>query len=313
MANSGKVKVTLPTDEQILIKREFEAPKHLVYRAWTTPALVKRWWSGLRGEMKVVDIDLRVGGAWRYVMIAHGEFEVAFHGEYKEIVPNERLVTTEIFEGAPPPEKGQEPLNIITFSEQNGRTTLDLPCNARTRRFAISSRTRAWRKASKNKWTCWKSWLAPSSRLTKRGRAGGHVSGDATADRTLAPNLRQIFTGTRGELGMWAALGAEMIQGKRRGLSLLLVTVLSGCGDDKKNEPAAPDTRTEALTYWDDMAPLFAEHCTSCHQEGGIAPFALDDYASAKPQAALIAAVTKSREMPPWGATSDGSCQNFCG
>lgn len=102
-----------------------------------------------------------------------------------------------------------------------------------------------------------------------------------------------------------------MLQGKGRGLSLLLVTLLSGCGDEKKDEPATPDTQTEALTYWDDMAPLFAEHCTSCHQEGGIAPFALDDYASAKPRAALIAALTKSREMPPWGATSDGSCQSF--
>jgi uncharacterized protein YndB with AHSA1/START domain len=126
MANSGKAKVTLPTDEQILITREFDAPKHLVYRAWTTPALVKRWWSGLRGEMKVVDIDLRVGGKWRYVMLAHREFEVAFHGEYTEIVPNERIVTTEVYEGVPEPAHGQEPLNIITFSEQNGRTTLDL-------------------------------------------------------------------------------------------------------------------------------------------------------------------------------------------
>lgn len=126
MANSGKVQVTLPTDEQILMRREFDAPKHLVYRAWTTPALVKRWWSGLRGEMKVVDIDLRVGGKWRYVMIAHGELEVAFHGEYTEIVPNERIVTTEIYEGAPAPPPGHEPLNIITFSEKEGRTTLDL-------------------------------------------------------------------------------------------------------------------------------------------------------------------------------------------
>ena len=126
MDNSGKATLTLPTDEQILIRREFDAPKHLVYRAWTTPALVKRWWSGLRGEMKVVDMDVRVGGKWRYVMVAHGEFEVGFHGEYTEVVPNERIVTTEIFEGAPAPAPGQEPINIITFSEQNGRTTLDL-------------------------------------------------------------------------------------------------------------------------------------------------------------------------------------------
>ena len=126
MTNSGKTKITLPTAEQILITREFAAPKHLVYRAWTTPALVRRWWGGVRGEMKVVDIDLRVGGKWRYVMEAHGEFEVAFHGEYSDIVANERIVTTEIYEGAPEPAKGQEPLNIITFTEQDGRTRVDL-------------------------------------------------------------------------------------------------------------------------------------------------------------------------------------------
>jgi uncharacterized protein YndB with AHSA1/START domain len=53
---------TLPTDEQILIRREFDAPKHLVYKAWTTPELVKRWWSGNRGETTIAEIDLRVGG-----------------------------------------------------------------------------------------------------------------------------------------------------------------------------------------------------------------------------------------------------------
>jgi uncharacterized protein YndB with AHSA1/START domain len=124
--HSGQAKVTLPTDEQILITREFDAPKHLVYRAWTTPALVHRWWSGMRGEMKVVDIDLRVGGKWRYVMVAQGNFEVAFHGEYQELVPNERIVTTEIYEGAPEPAPGEEVLNIITFTEQQGRTHLGL-------------------------------------------------------------------------------------------------------------------------------------------------------------------------------------------
>jgi uncharacterized protein YndB with AHSA1/START domain len=127
MANthSGKAKVTLPSSEQILIKREFSAPKHLVYRAWTNAELVKRWWAGMRGEMKVVDIDLQVGGKWRYVMWAHGKFEVAFHGEFREIVPNERIVTTEIFEGAPEPP--EPPLNIITFRESSpGHTELEL-------------------------------------------------------------------------------------------------------------------------------------------------------------------------------------------
>jgi len=118
--SSGTATVTLPTDEQILITREFDAPRHLVYRAWTTPELVRRWWSGRRGEMTVAEIDLRVGGAWRYVMIAEGGFEVAFHGEYREIVPDERLVYTEIYEGMP---EG-EAVNTVTFTEVDGRTTL---------------------------------------------------------------------------------------------------------------------------------------------------------------------------------------------
>jgi uncharacterized protein YndB with AHSA1/START domain len=122
MTSSGTATVTLPTDEEILITREFDAPKHLVYEAWTTPELVKRWWSGRRGEVTSAEIDLRVGGAWRYVMVANGGFEVAFHGEYREIVPNERIVTTEVYEGAP----DGEALNIITFTELEGRTTLEL-------------------------------------------------------------------------------------------------------------------------------------------------------------------------------------------
>ena len=126
MTHSGKAVVTLPEDKQILITREFDAPAHLVYKAWTTPELVRRWWSGERGEMTVADIDLRVGGKWRYVMTAHGEFEVAFHGEYHELVPNERIVSTEAYEGLP---EGMDPdehasLNTLTLTEVDGRTTM---------------------------------------------------------------------------------------------------------------------------------------------------------------------------------------------
>jgi uncharacterized protein YndB with AHSA1/START domain len=128
VTSSGTAKVTLPTDEQILITREFDAPRSLVYKAYTTPELVKRWWAGRRGEVKSAEIDLRVGGAWRYVMVAHGEFEVAFHGEFREIVPDERIVTTEVYEmpDAPPLAPEDEPLNIVTFTEADGRTTLEI-------------------------------------------------------------------------------------------------------------------------------------------------------------------------------------------
>jgi uncharacterized protein YndB with AHSA1/START domain len=124
VTRSGRAKVTLPTDEEILIRREFDAPRHLVYRAYTTPELVMRWWSGQRGEMKIADIDLRVGGMWRYVMVANGGYEVAFHGEYREIVPDERIVTTEVYEGMP--EVGEPAVDTITFIEADGRTTLEL-------------------------------------------------------------------------------------------------------------------------------------------------------------------------------------------
>ena len=120
--SSGTAKVTLPTDEQILITREFDAPKELVYKAWTTPELVKRWWHAKRGEMTTCEIDLRVGGGWRYVMVTPDGFEVGFHGEYREIVPNERLVSTEVYEGMP----DGEALDTLTLTEVDGRTTLEI-------------------------------------------------------------------------------------------------------------------------------------------------------------------------------------------
>src|ERR1035441_7712849 len=100
-ATSGTAVVTLPSDTEILITREFNAPRDLVYTAYTTPDLIKRWWAGERGEVTVAEVDLRVGGMWRYAMTANRGFEVAFHGEFLEIVPNLRIVSTEAFEGMP--------------------------------------------------------------------------------------------------------------------------------------------------------------------------------------------------------------------
>jgi len=122
VTSSRRATVTLPGDEQILITREFDAPRHLVFKAYTTPELVRRWWHANRGEMTVCDIDLRVGGGWRYAMTAHGEFEVAFHGEYREIVPDERIVSTEVYEGMP----DAPALDTVTFTEVDGRTTLSI-------------------------------------------------------------------------------------------------------------------------------------------------------------------------------------------
>ena len=132
VTDSRNATVTLPNDQQILITREFDAPRHLVYKAWTTPELVRRWWSGHRGEMKVAEIDLRVGGRWRYVMVANGGFEVAFHGEYREIVPNQRIVNTEVYE-LPGAADAEGALNTVTFTEVDGRTTLTLLVEVPTR------------------------------------------------------------------------------------------------------------------------------------------------------------------------------------
>lgn len=129
--STGTAVVTLPADDEILITREFNAARHLVYRAWTTPELVKRWWSGGMGKVTVAEIDLRVGGRWRYVITGDDGSEVAFHGEFREIVPNERLVHTEVFEMAPDNADGgadndDDVIDIVTFTETDGRTRLEL-------------------------------------------------------------------------------------------------------------------------------------------------------------------------------------------
>ena len=122
MSTSSSAVVTLPSDTEILITREFDAPRHLVYRAWTTPELIRRWWSGDRGEVTSIEVDLRPGGTWRYVMIANAGFEVAFHGEYQEIVPGERIVSTEIFEGMP----AAVAVSTTTFEDNGARAKVSI-------------------------------------------------------------------------------------------------------------------------------------------------------------------------------------------
>ena len=130
--------VTLPTDTQILIERDFAAPKHLVYKALTTPELVSKWWIGQRGEMQSAEIDLRVGGRWRYVMIAHGNFEVAFHGVYREVVTNERLVSTEVYEGIPDAD-AHPTVNTMTLKQVGATTKMRVlvQCESQAQRDAI--------------------------------------------------------------------------------------------------------------------------------------------------------------------------------
>jgi len=118
----GSAKVTLPSDREIVITRQFDAPARLIFKAWTTPELVKRWWGFDSSQWLVCEVDLRVGGSWRYVTREEGGYEVGFHGEFKEIDAPKRLVNTEVFEGMP--EAGA--LDTITFVEENGVTTMTI-------------------------------------------------------------------------------------------------------------------------------------------------------------------------------------------
>jgi len=119
--NSGSFKVTTPSDREIQMTRLFSAPRHLVFEAMTKPEHVRQWWGRL-GEgysVPVCEIDLRVGGAWRFVN-RHPRGEAAFHGEYREITPPSRLVFTEIFEEFP------DTVSVVTteFADEGGKTRM---------------------------------------------------------------------------------------------------------------------------------------------------------------------------------------------
>jgi len=120
--SSGTARVTLPADTRVQIVRDFDAGRHQVFRAWTTPDLIRRWWAGDRGVVDSIEVDLRPGGSWRYVMTAKGGFEVAFHGTYREVVRGERLVHTEVFEGAPE----AAAVTTVTFADRDGGSTVTI-------------------------------------------------------------------------------------------------------------------------------------------------------------------------------------------
>ena len=119
----GSAVITLPADTDYLITRQFDAPARLVFKAFTTPELVKRWWGFPTSEWLVCEIDLRVGGRWRYV-VREGEMEVGFNGEYREIAPPHRLVNTEMYEGVPDPRPEDYAVNTMTLEEADGVTTM---------------------------------------------------------------------------------------------------------------------------------------------------------------------------------------------
>lgn len=124
VANSDTFKVSTPSDREIRMTRLFDAPRQLVFDAMTKPEHVRRWWGCISEghSVTVCEIDLRVGGAWKFVHRGpEGEYP-AFYGVYKEIDAPERLVYTEIFEPYPDGE------SLVTqfLLDENGKTRLDL-------------------------------------------------------------------------------------------------------------------------------------------------------------------------------------------
>lgn len=124
MKNTGKLEVTTPTDREIAMTRVFDAPRALVFDAFTKPELVRRWLLGPSGwTMPVCEIDLRVGGRYRYVWRKAGVPDMGMGGVFREIVPAERIVATESFDEA---WYEGEAVDTTVFQEKGGRTTVTM-------------------------------------------------------------------------------------------------------------------------------------------------------------------------------------------
>jgi uncharacterized protein YndB with AHSA1/START domain len=121
VTNSETFQVSTPSDRVIRMTRLFDAPRELVFEAMSKPEHIRRWW-GCLGEgysVPVCEVDLRPGGAWRFVN-RHPQGEAGFHGEYREVVPPSRVVFTEIYD--PFPDSGS--LVTVELSDENGKTRM---------------------------------------------------------------------------------------------------------------------------------------------------------------------------------------------
>jgi uncharacterized protein YndB with AHSA1/START domain len=116
----GATTFTTPSDREVVMTREVDAPRELVFDAWTKPEHVQQWMLGPSGwTMPVCEIDLRPGGAWHFVWGRADGTEMEMRGEYREVTPPERLVSTESWGGDWP-----ETINTVTLSEEDGKTTI---------------------------------------------------------------------------------------------------------------------------------------------------------------------------------------------
>jgi uncharacterized protein YndB with AHSA1/START domain len=120
--STATVKATMQGDRELVVTRTFDAPRHLVYKAWTTPKYLKEWMLGPEGwSMPVCEMDLRPGGAWHFVWRKDDGTEMEMRGVYKEVKPPERVVSTESWGGPWP-----ETVNTLLLIEKDGKTTMTL-------------------------------------------------------------------------------------------------------------------------------------------------------------------------------------------
>jgi uncharacterized protein YndB with AHSA1/START domain len=160
----GATKFTTPSDRELVTTRVFDAPRRLVWEAWTTPKHVQRWMLGPSGwTMPVCEIDLRPGGAWHFVWRRADGTEMAMRGVYREVTPPERLVATESWGGDWP-----ETVNTLVLSEKDGKTTM--------------TQTVLW----------------PSKEARDRALGTGMQSGMSTSFDRLAEQLQTMVSGSPG-------------------------------------------------------------------------------------------------------------------
>ena len=122
MNYAGTMQLATPTEREIVVTRVFNAPRKLVFDAFTKPELLKRWMFGPGGwTLEVCEVDLKVGGAYRYVWRGPNGAEMGMGGIHREVVPSERLVATQLFDQD---WTGGEAVGTLVFTEQDGKTTI---------------------------------------------------------------------------------------------------------------------------------------------------------------------------------------------
>jgi uncharacterized protein YndB with AHSA1/START domain len=119
-SNQSATTFATPSERELVMERVFDAPRALVFKAYTDPALIPQWWGPRRYTTTIDRLDLQPGGAWRFIQRGPDGEEHAFNGEYREVVPPERLVSTFEYEGMP----GHVLLDTATFEELDGETRL---------------------------------------------------------------------------------------------------------------------------------------------------------------------------------------------